>query len=221
MLLRQLLGGVAVLLVLAPALSRAEDLTLNEVILRIQETYQKINSLQAEFHQENLDSFSRHKQRFSGKLYLKKPNMIRMEVNFPQKQKIIINEEEVWIYILEDNQAIVSEVSPDLRTIFSFLLGGEELNKFYQVRFARPKSRDEKGNYLLHVEEKVTPKAKFDKILLTIREKDFYIIQVSLFDLSGGGTQFEIRKIKVNKKLGGSFFIFELPPGVKIQRVGS
>ena len=209
------------LFLLIPTSGRTDSFTPLKVISRMHQTYQKIDGLQAKFIQNNLNPHARYQQTFKGKLYLKKPSLIRMEVDSPQEQQIIINEKEVWIYIPEDNQAIVSASSPDLRMIFAFLLGGENLIERYQIKWAEPDQVEKNENFLLQVEEKATPKTKFEKIILTIRKKDFNIIKIMMFDLTGGGIQLELIKIKVNNSLNKSLFVFKPPPGVKIERAGN
>lgn len=218
MQLQNILWG-ALLLIFIPALSPAENFTLDEVVFRIQKTYQGIDNIHANFRQKSISALPRHQQIFSGKLFIKKPNLVRMDIVCPQKQRIIINNKEVWVYIPDENQAIASAVPPELRTIFSFLMG-KEIDERYQISFARPALKENEGNYLLRVEEKADPKVKFDNIILEVRKKDFYIIQASLFDFSEGGVQLELNKIRVNKKLDNNFFTFVPPKGTEVQRVG-
>ncbi|HRR42088.1 MAG TPA: outer membrane lipoprotein carrier protein LolA [Syntrophales bacterium] len=207
-------------LILAPHSLRAEVPTLEDLVSRIQENYEKAGDLKAGFIQETTIKTLKKTEREEGVVYLKKPKKMLWDYTRPKAKKLVINPKKAWLYVPDDNIVYVQDAKKVLnsRLLIKFLTGVGRLKEDFQVRYTHPRETDERGNYLLELVPRQAGLG-IDRLLLTIDRDDYRIVSCSLTDLYGNLTKIAFRDLKVNNNLPDSLFTFSPPPGANVQAV--
>jgi len=200
----------------------AEALPLDELIEKIQSSYEKAEDLKARFIQETTIKSIRKVEREEGTVCFKKPRKMLWDYSRPKSKKLIINPRKAWLYIPEDNLVYIQDAGKilDSQLVIRFLTGVGRLKDDFLVRFARPHERDAAGNYLLDLKPRSAgPTAGIERLSLTVGGDDYQIIACSLRDTYGNLTRITFRNITINNNLSDSLFTFSPPPGTIVQTV--
>jgi len=203
-------------LVLIPVASGA---TGQEVLIEIQNRYEKTSDLEAVFVQEYVGKVMKRPQKGEGKVYFKKKGMMRWDYRIPN-QKLISNGQTLWYYQPEENQVFVSDISKVLqeKTPLAFLAGEGDLSRdFALLNFNEAVSQKE-DNFVLELIPK-EPNAALAKLTLTVDKKTYYVVQADVFDGLGNVTRTRFTEIKTNVALTSSFFQFNIPAGAEVLRM--
>jgi len=152
------------------------------VLTEIQTRYEKTNDLEANFIQEYIGKVMKQANRGEGKVYFKKKGMMRWEYRVPY-QKLISDGQTLWYYQPDEKQVLLSDVSKVLKE-YGFLMGEGDLRRdFKLIQMKESKSLNE-NIYLLELMPK-QPHPALSKLVLTVEQKNFYIIQTDIFDEVG------------------------------------
>src|SRR5205809_6647707 len=121
------LTSSAVLLI--PSLIGAEVLDVHALARAVDEHYNRLRTLQAEFTEIYRGSGIERTE--SGTLWLKKPGKMRWEYRSPREKLFLSDSKDAWFYLPCDRQARKSEAKKleDLRSPLAFLLGKTRLEK--------------------------------------------------------------------------------------------
>src|SRR5213078_4857872 len=121
------LTSTAVLLI--PSLIGAEVLDVHALARAVDEHYNRLRTLQAEFTEIYRGSGIERTE--SGTLWLKKPGKMRWEYRSPKEKLFVSDGKTAWFYVPEDRQARKSSAKKleDLRSPLAFLLGKTKLQK--------------------------------------------------------------------------------------------
>src|SRR5881296_1322588 len=121
------LTSAAVLLI--PSLIGAEVLDVHALARAVDEHYNRLRTLQAEFTEIYRGSGIERTE--SGTLWLKKPGKMRWEYRSPKEKLFVSDGKDAWFYVPEDSQARKSSAKKldDLRSPLSLLLGKTKLQK--------------------------------------------------------------------------------------------
>ena len=115
------------------------DPSLNEVLGKIQDQYEKNADFKADFGQEAIIKSLGKKQQAEGIVYFKKPGKMHWMYSKPTKQQIISDGKNLWNYQPENKQVIVTQVAQAFqsKTPSTFLAGLGNLKKDFQARFVK------------------------------------------------------------------------------------
>jgi len=198
----------------------AAGLPLDDVISKMQESYENTQDFEADFHQEVTLRAMKRKNREEGTVYFKKPGRMLWRYSKPKNKKMIINPEKIWLYLPEDRIAYLQPADqlPSSQLGFKFLTGMGNLRKDFDMRYTESEPIDGQGNYLITLipKDRRTGIAKF---FLTVDGRTFRIIQCRFADSSGNMTLLRLKNLKINNKLPESLFTFTPPPGVEVVSV--
>lgn len=182
-----------------------------EVIDRLKSTYREIGDMTADFTQRSsIQGFE--EKVFGGRLYLKKPKMVRWDYSKPEKQNIYIRGDKVILYLPGQKQAIVQNLSenPDAEPALGLLSDIERWQDLFHI-----KGGDETADmFRLELRPKKMP--RIEKALVEIHKETFYIQRLTLFEESGNRVSFDFSNIKPNGNLKESLFDFKIPRGVEV-----
>lgn len=186
------------------------------VISEIQNRYEKTNDLEANFVQEYIGKVMKQMNRGEGKVYFKKKGMMRWDYRTPY-QKLISDGKTLWYYQPEEKQVLISDISKMVKE-YGFLMGEGDLRRdFKLIQMKESKSLNE-NTYILELIPK-EPHPALAKLILTVDEKTFYIIQTDILDEAGNVTRTRFSDIKINTNLPSYLFRFTIPPGVEVLRM--
>ena len=195
----------------------AEPIALNELVAKVQESYERAKNFKAEFVQEATIKSINKTETEKGIVYFKKPKRMRWVYSKPELKELVVNPEKAWFYIPEDNLVYVQDAKEifNSKLTIRFLSGIGRLKDDFRINFPRSGSTDKEGNYLLELIPKGF-EGGIEKILLVVNKDDFQIMEFAFTDIYGNTTRITFRNIKINNKLPDTFFIFTPPPGVEI-----
>lgn len=233
-LIRMVLTPLVLMLVTVPVWGAEKQAALQDVISALEKGYTSLQDVQADFAQKTVIAGINREQKGSGELLLKKPAsataMFRFNYLRP-KQQIVSNGKQVWFYLPENKQVMVSSVTDMFKggnsIALNYLTGLGHVSRDFNARFAQ-EPQDENGNYQLELVPK-SPSAVLAKLQLTVsaaavenylrdgRVQDIFpVIASVIHDAGGNQTRIEYSRVRVNKGLANSRFSFKIPPGVEI-----
>jgi outer membrane lipoprotein carrier protein len=195
----------------------AETMPLDQLISKMQETYDKTLDLKAKFVQELTIQSIRKTEREEGVVYFKNPQRMRWEYTIPKSKKLVINPRKAWLYVPEDRVVYVQDAESIYKSklVIRFLSGIGRLQEDFLIRYAEPEIRDKEGNILLVLIPKQTGLG-IERLNMTVDQESFQILQCRFSDAFGNITRIRFRNIKTNNQLPESLFHFKPPRGVEI-----
>lgn len=208
--------------------------TLQDVVSALEKGYGSLQDVQADFNQKTKIASIGREQKGDGEVLLKKPAsataMFRFNYNKP-KQQIISNGKQVWFYIVDNKQVMVSTVSDMFKggnsIALSYLTGLGHVSRDFSSEFATDK-QDKQGNYLIELTpHKPTP--VLTKLSLTVSAEAvekfrrdgtvndiFPVVASVVHDAAGNQTRIDYSKVRVNRGVAATSFNFKIPKGVEI-----
>lgn len=191
-------------------------LTTRDVVNRVQENYERIWSLTADFTQESTNKMLNQTRITKGKVYFEKAGLMRWEYTAPPRNEWVSDGKTLWFYQPEESQVIVENVDREKGRLFlAFLVGEGDLTRDFDVhRWDEEVEEAEKG-YRIQLSPK-KPHAMMDRLILTVDRRTNYVRMAEFFDAYGNPTVILFKHIRVNRKLPRSLFTFTIPPGVEV-----
>jgi outer membrane lipoprotein carrier protein len=201
---------------ISPALTspdRGSPLSLDEVIERVEKRYAG-SGFSARFVQKSVLKAMDIIDAASGKIYIKRPGMMRWEYEKPDRQIIITDGSKLWVYRPEDNQVMVGEAP----SFFGEGKGASFLSDIKLIKqnfFILPgeKSRDDYYNLKLLPRKKTLDLTGID---LLISSKTFDIVEVITTNEYGDETRITLRNFQFKQDLKDALFSFKIPLGVDV-----
>jgi outer membrane lipoprotein carrier protein len=195
----------------------AEAPPLDDVVSRLQQTYEKTEDFKASFVQETTVKSIKKTEIEEGTVYFKNPKNMLWNYTKPKAKKLIINPQKAWLY-LPGEKVVYTQASEQIfqsKVIIKFLSGLGKLTDDFTITYASPQALDKNGNLNLLL----TPKEKvvnFNTMQITVDKKSFYILQVDFDDVLGNHTVLRFSNISNNTGLSPKLFQFQPPAGVSI-----
>jgi chaperone LolA len=186
------------------------DQRSEKLALRVEEKYRSIKDLSMSFTKTLKSDIFETQKKAKGKMYLKNPDKFRIET----KDEIIVTDGEfLWSYS-EQNQQVIKSRLDKSKDIFK---PNQYLSNFREEYKAE-----------LSGEEKIDKVDSF-KLLLTPKEKDLFIIRMTVWidkkdllarkmeytDMNDNQVILVFDHIKTDKGIHDSKFVFKAPEGVE------
>lgn len=207
---------------------------LKDVVTALEKGYASLQDVQADFAQKTVIAGINREQRGSGELLLKKPAsaaaMFRFNYTKP-KQQIVSNGKQVWFYLAESKQVMISPVADMFKggnsIALNYLTGLGNVSRDFNASFAK-EPQDKNGNYQLELVPK-SPSPVLTKLQLVVSaaavehylrdgsvQDIFPVIASVIYDIGGNQTRIEYSHVRVNKGVDSSKFNFKIPAGVEV-----
>ena len=190
---------------------------LKDLVQKLQERYEGVNSMVAEF--EQVSQIANVQSSFSGKgrVFFQKPGKMRWEYKSPDKQYVVCNGEKIWFYQPKEGQVLVDKVNQAFtgKTPVNFLMGIGKLKDDFNLQLLAVKGVKE-GNYF---EIEMVPKenlADVKKIILRADRGDYLVRGIRIYDFFLNLNEIKFTKIKINPALADKVFTFVPPKGAKV-----
>lgn len=183
------------------------------VVSNIQKKYASINDLSSTFTQETRIKDLEEKISSSGKVWFKKPGMMKWQYEEPWKDTIVSDGKKVWYFDSQENQVAETEFdsvwagSLGSYTVISIL---EDLDRLFDVRMGAG-STDKQGNILLDLKQKEQEQTK--QVTIAVDPKTYTLRRIIIGDLFGNTTVIKLGTAEVNLGIPDSFFTFDKPKG--------
>jgi chaperone LolA len=201
------LSAIFIIIAIFNARVTGEDITFSDIKLK----YDKIKTIQGNFTQNLCSADEGTCQQFEGKFYIKKPYFSRLEVTNPEKQLIVTDTSNLYIYLTDKKKLYIQSANAIMNffQIFDLLLN--DTSKFVL-------SGNDKNYYVFTLKKDSLAEDlySFDDMKFTINNKTNLIERFSYTDLNGQETEFELSKMKINEKLSPKLFKFVMPKGIEV-----
>jgi outer membrane lipoprotein carrier protein len=217
-----------------PLSAASTPASLKDVVAALEKGYAGLQDVQADFSQSTTIAAVNREQKGTGEVFLKRPAssaaMFRFNYTKP-KQQIVSNGRQVWFYLPENRQVMVSTVADMFKggnsIALNYLTGLGHVSRDFNTNFAK-EPRDNNGNYRLElIPNKASP--ILSKLLLTVSSeaveqfmaksdvKDIFpVVSSTVYDAGGNQTRIDYSRVKVNKGLANGKFNFKIPEGVEV-----
>ncbi|WP_207680418.1 LolA family protein [Desulfonema magnum] len=149
-----------------------------------------------------------------GKVFIKRPGMMRWEYEVPEKQIIITDSKTLWMYRPEDNQVMTGNAP----TYFGDGKGASFLSDIKVIRKNFIVTLEKNSNPDYHI-LKLVPKEKkydIDAIYLSISKTTSDVARIVTYNSYGDETLIELSKFQFNQNLDDAMFSFTIPEGTDI-----
>lgn len=206
-MLKRVLPIVLTMLFLA-GVAKADDL-----LDGMQKKYEAMTSLSAEFEQVLFNTASGEEDKRSGSIAFKKPQLIRWETLEPEKELIVIGQDEVWDYIEEEMVAYkyTREYVLDSKTMIRFISGQANLEEDFYIE----REGEEEGLVKLSLTP-MEPEPQLVHAYLWVDPKTKLFKRITLMDFYGNENTLTFTSLEENPDLADDLFEFTPPEDVDI-----
>ncbi|MBN1503653.1 MAG: outer membrane lipoprotein carrier protein LolA [Candidatus Eisenbacteria bacterium] len=199
-----------------PLVGLAQKGGLEEFLGRVNEKLSTIETLSASFTQVRETSMPGQKMEASGKLFLDKPRKILLDYDRPERQKFLVSDTDVTVYVPSLKQVQKYGLSGNIESDKLFVFW-EPLSKL-QENFSMTQVRL-RGTRLKYVE--LVPKDKktwegLERITLGIDPDLLLPTFIDVEEVGGDRVKMSLSDVKTNPKLDSSVFELKLPAGVEV-----
>lgn len=198
----------------------AQNLSAEEVSLRLEARLKSITSLRAEFKQYYYSAGVQEPMTGQGQVFIRRPDRMRWEYNSPEKQIFLLKGRNFWLYFPEDKQLIKNAAESELleSEVLGLLSGNFSLLERYRVEF-NPFPSDRQNVYQLRLLP--LDQGQFTYILLEIDRRSWLITKAIFFEPTGGKLEYQFSRISTGQKLPEELFQLKLPPDCEIIEAGT
>lgn len=229
---------LSLLVILLPAEGRAA--TLEDVTKALQMPFQatesgpRIRSFAAEFTQESLVAAIDRVQQGEGTVRMSfppadsVPAMFRWDYRQPDVQQIISDGATLWVYVPDNRQVIVSDLTAmdgHQANPLTFLGNLGDLERNFMIDWAGERVTPA-GHFRL-VLKPLRPSPLFERMEVVVNQKAlrksssgtiFPLVATRLADAQGNLTTVSFFEVRINQKFPDHLFDFQVPAGVEVVR---
>ncbi|HEX3204373.1 MAG TPA: outer membrane lipoprotein carrier protein LolA [Nitrospiraceae bacterium] len=197
-----------------------------EVVKKLQARYEQTKDLLADFQQTTRIEGFATPLNSSGRMYIKKPGLLRWDYREPDVEEIYVNRNDVMMYVPEHKQVLVGKLTQMAasQAPLQLLQGVAKLDEEFDIEPSRGGERGEGGLPLVMLTPKAAdadPTRTLTKIVVEVQPKTHYIKSVTIHEVSGNISTFRFTNLKPNSGLQTSVFEFKVPPGVEVVKAPS
>ncbi|MEE8349704.1 MAG: outer membrane lipoprotein carrier protein LolA [Acidobacteriota bacterium] len=208
---RWLMVGFLVVLGIGGSL-KAE--TVDQLVSRLQEKYEELESFSAEFDQ--LFNSRVLQLRESGIVMMKKPGKMYWEYQHPTSKFFIADGQKSYFYVPRDRQVIVSDLDlSEVQTPLMFLLGRGNIQDDFQVELEEQEEALEPTNTLIRLIPK-QPQGEFSFLILEVNPSTHLIRRLVVVEPIGNRNEYILNNFQENIDIPDRQFDFEVPEDVDL-----
>lgn len=166
---------------------------------------------EASFDQKFTPKGFTHPQSESGTVVFGTLPMMRWSYTTPEVKLFVFDGHKSWLYVPEDKQVTVAELTEVRKKDLPFLLIGDPAARARSFTTKEERHGDEIATTLAPRD----PSSQIRKITVTTSASDHHILRVEYTDREGNQTTFALTDIK-KKTAGADAFHFTPPAGVQV-----
>ncbi|MFO7688701.1 MAG: outer membrane lipoprotein carrier protein LolA [Desulfobacterales bacterium] len=205
--------GLLLFVARVPGVVSAGDADLEEIIRQVEKRYD-VPGFTADFHQVSTIKAMDIVDQATGRMFVRKPEMMRWEYEKPEAQIIVTNAEKLWIYRPEDNQVVVGRAP-------AFFAGGKGAGFLADIRVLRRKfdislapSDDDRFHVLRLVPIEKT--IDVERILLAVARETHTVQRVVTYNPYGDETLINLVNSRFDQVPDRAVFTFTVPEGADV-----
>ena len=205
------------LFILASSLGAQTDLTTADLVARVQDHYDRTQSFSADFVQETRSRTASLGTSANGRLYFLKPRAIRWDYEEPLQQ-FVINDEKAWLYVPEEKTIYLYDVKQVISSpiVLSFFSGLGQLSEMFRIA-QLPIEPGPPARYRLELHP-LGSESPVSRVNLWVCAESYYVVRIKTEDPLGNINEINFNNIQVEAALEASWFAFEVPEGVRIEK---
>ena len=182
------------------------------VLAGIQAYYAGAADLKAKFTQHYTYKVYDRTQVSSGKVFFKKPRMMRWDYQKPASKVFVADGKTLWVYEPEEGQVFKRDlVGSQLPVALTFMSGEGDLTKAFDATL----TDESKADFVLELVPKESA-ADYQKLLLSVDRSTFQVRESTVIDPVGNVNRVVFTDIKTNSGLPDRGFQFTPPEGVRV-----
>ncbi len=192
----------------------ADGSSVDELIARMQATYDRTQALSADFVQVATLTTLNREQTSAGRMYIQKPHAIRWEYTQPASQTILYKDSKFQIYTPKRKQVLQSIVKADDRSSVPllFLAGIGTLQQSFTIT---PLPSTETGSKLLRLVP-LSTQAGFTELQISVNRQSAFIESLTIHDHIGNQTHIRFAELQPHPSLPADTFKLVLPPDTEV-----
>ncbi len=192
------------------------SLSLDDIMDRIEKRYAG-SGFSAHFDQKSTIKAMEITDNAYGKLFVKRPDMMRWEYEAPEKQIIMTDGDTLWIYRPADKQVMTGKAP----VYFGNGKGATFLSDIRAVRKQFIVSLEKKDDSVFYVLKLLPKEKKFDisVIYLSISKKNFDVVKIASYNAYEDETLIVMGDFQFNQEFDNAIFNFAIPPGIDILKL--
>lgn len=176
----------------------------------VQDFFNELLTLQADFDQQVIDSEHNIQQSSQGHMWIRRPGRFRWDYKIPYRQQIVADGERLWSYDEDLEQVTVQRVSEVLTSTPAMLLSGEQpLEDVFVIEELAP------GDSVRQV--LLTPKSADSNVTaITLQFDGNTLLSIQALDTFGNTTTFSFTNLERNRELDPGIFLFKPPANADV-----
>jgi outer membrane lipoprotein carrier protein len=194
--------------------ARAEPLTADEVVTRVQAFYDKTDRLTAAFRQHYTNVTFGKVEKHDGRVYIKKPGKMRWDYAAKVRgrtttvKSFISDGQRLWAVEHDNKQVFKKSLEEDLLPVaITFLYGKGDLRRDFDAVLAAASDLGKPGEYVLELTPKM-PSAQYKKLWLVVNPDDFRVRRSVVEEASGNTNSFTFYQPDLDKRVADGWFVF-------------
>jgi len=204
-----------------PVLVRAEaNLSLDQVVDKVQANYDQAKTYSASFRQEIVNpSFGQAISQGQGEIRFQKPGKMVWKYEKPEAHVYVLNGNTLWDFYPGQKQAIHLSLDQALieNVPKSFLFGMGKLREQFELSFHAGRPVEDDGSIKLDLAPKSeAARNALGTLVFTVAPKTFLVQEVEMTDSLGNLNHLWFENIKLNPTLDSKQFAWTPPKGVKV-----
>ncbi len=187
---------------------------LDDLLERMQQTYDQTRALSADFVQVATLTTLNREQKSSGRVYIQKPYAIRWEYTQPDVQTILYKDHTLQIYTPKRKQVLQSVIKADDRSNVAllFLAGIGTLQEVFTVT-SLPNTESQLARLRLVPR---SPQAGFTELHLAVNQQSAFIESLTIHDHIGNRTHIRFAALQTHPTLPADTFDLRLPADTEV-----
>jgi len=181
--------------------------TAEDVIKKVQDVYSHHCCFRAAFNQLTVNVSMDLKDRFEGVIQVKKPGMIALDVESPEKQKVVIKGKSYTVYFPQDGTASRGEIPPEMNVehFFGFFANIGSIDRNFSIDFPAKSSDQAEKLIFLELTDRNNPRGTY-RIVLGVDMDAFTIRRAIIYDALGNYNRFDLTGITFLNSLPDDLF---------------
>jgi len=193
-------------------LTSAHASSVTKIVKELQDKYEKIAYLSAEFVQIDQFKLTGSQTETRGKKFIKDGVKYRLET---EDQIIVTDGETVWTYSIFSNQVLVDRVKEGDGSLLPRDLLFRYPRDYYASLLDEVEWNDE-DYYLLRLDPKEGIHGYIKTMKIWVNTDSYMIAKIEYTDFNDNISYFEVKKVDIDTKLNDNLFQLEIEQGVDV-----
>jgi outer membrane lipoprotein carrier protein len=193
---------------------------VQDLIKKVDNRYSRIEDLQADFSQETKIEGFQTSLSSAGRLYLKKPGLLRWDYHHPSVEQIFVNGDQLEVYVPEHKQVVKGNLThmAASKAPLALLQGVGKLADEFDVMPTGEGELGVGGLPLLTLIPRITEEGSstMKQIVLEIEPTTYLIKTIILYEISGNISTLRFTNINVNQGITSTLLKLEVPDDVVV-----